>query len=80
MFHIRRYRAIKGVSYDFTCNTFRRGHSYFFFFFFCHAPFFENGCVLFYFNSYFKKFLNIDMAALYWPQVDLCFIFAVIVL
>ena len=34
MFHIRRYRAIKGVSYDFTCNTFRRGHSYFFFFFF----------------------------------------------
>ena len=25
MFHIRRYRAIKGVSYDFTCNTFRRG-------------------------------------------------------
>ena len=25
MFHIRRYRVIKGVSYDFTCNTFRRG-------------------------------------------------------
>ena len=25
MFHIRRYRAIKGVSYVFTCNTFRRG-------------------------------------------------------
>ena len=27
-----------------------------------------------------KKFLDIDTAALYWPQVDLCFIFAVIVL
>ena len=57
-------------------KMFTRSHSYFF----CHAPFFENGCVLFYFNSNFKKFLNIDMAALYWPQVDLCFIFAVIVL
>ena len=51
------------------------------FVFFCHAPFFENGCLLFSFNSYFfKKFLDIDTAALYWPQVDLCFIFAVIVL
>ena len=24
MFHIRRYRLIRGVSYAFTCNTFRR--------------------------------------------------------
>ena len=58
-------------------KMFTRSHSYFF----CHAPFFENGCLLFSFNSYFfKKFLDIDTAALYWPQVDLCFIFAVIVL
>ena len=25
MFHIRRYRLIRGVSYAFTCNTFRKG-------------------------------------------------------
>ena len=25
MFHIHRYRVIKCVSYDFACNTFRRG-------------------------------------------------------
>ena len=38
-------------------------HAESFVFFFCHAPFFENGFVLFSFDSYFKKVLDVDTAA-----------------
>ena len=42
-------------------KMFTRCHSYFF----CHAPFFENGCLLFSFNSYFLKSFWTSIRLLY---------------
>ena len=42
-------------------KMFTRSHSYFF----CHAPFFENGCLLFSFNSFFLKSFWTSIRLLY---------------